>query len=64
MKVTLAWRTCLTLHIDSDKNKIKPNYEWAGRPVTDTDYRDHLAGKKSIGIQPCRIDKYGSIWVH
>ena len=43
--------------IDSDKNKIKPNYEWAGRPITDNDYLDHLAGKKSIGIQPCRIDK-------
>ena len=43
--------------IDSDKNKIKPNYEWAGRPITEKDYLDHLAGKKSIGIQPCRIDK-------
>jgi len=43
--------------IDADKNKIKPNYEWAGRPITDKDYLDHLAGKKSIGIQPCRIDK-------
>ena len=42
--------------IDADKNKIKPNYEWAGRPVTDTDYKDHLLGKKSIGIQPCRIN--------
>mgnify|MGYP000669273662 CR=1 FL=1 len=37
--------------------EIKPNYEWAGRPITDKDYLDHLAGKKSIGIQPCRIDK-------
>jgi len=43
--------------IDSDKNKIKPNYEWAGRPLTDNDYLNHLAGKKSIGIQPCKIDK-------
>jgi len=43
--------------IDSDKNKIKPNYEWAGHPITDKDYLDHLSGKKSIGIQPCRIDK-------
>ena len=43
--------------IDADKNKIKPNYEWAGCPITDKDYLDHLAGKKSIGIQPCRIDK-------
>ena len=42
--------------IDADKNKIKPNYEWAGHPITDRDYLDHLAGKKSIGIQPCRID--------
>ena len=43
--------------LDSEKNKIKPNYEWAGRPVTLADYQNHLQGKKSIGIQPCRIDK-------
>ena len=43
--------------LDSEKNKIKPNYEWAGRPVTLDDYRNHLQGRKSIGIQPCRIDK-------
>ena len=43
--------------LDADKNKIKPNYEWAGRPLTDKDYLDHLSGRKSIGIQPCRIDK-------
>ena len=43
--------------LDSEKNKIKPNYEWAGRPVTLDDYKNHLQGKKSIGIQPCRIDK-------
>ena len=42
--------------LDFEKNKIKPNYEWAGRPVTTTDYTNHLTGKKSIGIQPCRID--------
>ena len=57
MKVTSAWQTCLTQSVDADKNKIKPNYEWAGRPITDNDYLDHLGGKKSIGIQPCRIDK-------
>ena len=43
--------------IDSDKNKIKPNYEWAGRPLTIADYKDHLLGKISIGIQPCRLNK-------
>ena len=42
--------------LDSEKNKIKPNYEWAGRPVTGTDYTNHLTGKQSIGIQPCRIN--------
>ena len=42
---------------DADKNKIKPDYEWTGRPITDKDYLDHLSGKKSIGVQPCRIDK-------
>ncbi len=43
--------------LDTDKNKLKPNYEWAGRPITQGDYRDHIAGKISIGIQPCRLDK-------
>ena len=43
--------------LDTSKNKIKPNYEWAGRPITQGDYKDHIAGKISIGIQPCRLDK-------
>ena len=43
--------------LDTDKNKLKPNYEWAGRPITQGDYRDHIEGKISIGIQPCRLDK-------
>ena len=43
--------------LDTDKNKLKPNYEWAGRPITQGDYRDHVEGKISIGIQPCRLDK-------
>ena len=43
--------------LDTDKNKVKPNYEWAGRPITQGDYKDHIEGKISIGIQPCRIDK-------
>ena len=41
--------------LDTDKNKLKPNYEWAGRPITQGDYRDHIEGKISIGIQPCRF---------
>ena len=40
--------------LDSNKNKIKPNYEWAGRPVSAIDYKNHIEGKISIGIQPCR----------
>ena len=43
--------------LDTDKNKVKPNYEWAGRPITQGDYKDHIEGKISIGIQPCRLDK-------
>ena len=43
--------------LDTDKNKLKPNYEWAGRPITQGDYKDHIEGKISIGIQPCRLDK-------
>jgi hypothetical protein len=43
--------------LDSDKNKIKPNYEWAGRPLSINDYKDHLQGKISIGVQPCTLNK-------
>ena len=43
--------------MDAEKNKLKPNYEWAGRPITQGDYKDHIEGKISIGIQPCRLDK-------
>tara|TARA_R110002126_G_scaffold73461_1_gene183140 strand:- start:232 stop:1020 length:789 start_codon:yes stop_codon:yes gene_type:complete len=43
--------------LDSEKNKLKPDYEWSGRPVTQTDYENHIQGKISIGIQPCRLDK-------
>jgi len=28
--------------LDTSKNKIKPNYEWAGRPVSSIDYKNHL----------------------
>tara|TARA_R100001086_G_scaffold233814_1_gene155667 strand:- start:99 stop:1667 length:1569 start_codon:yes stop_codon:yes gene_type:complete len=43
--------------LDSEKNKLKPDYEWSGRPITDEDYQNHIDGKISIGIQPCRLDK-------
>ena len=43
--------------LDSEKNKLKPDYEWSGRPITDEDYKNHIEGKVSIGIQPCRLDK-------
>ncbi len=42
--------------LDSEKNKLKPDYEWSGRPVTAKDYENHINGKISIGIQPCRLD--------
>jgi len=43
--------------LDHERNKLKPSYEWAGRPITAADYQDHISGKISIGIQPCRPDK-------
>ena len=43
--------------LDAEKHKLKPNYEWAGRPITRGDYNNHILGKISIGIQPCRLDK-------
>ena len=42
---------------DSERNKLKPDYEWAGRPITASDYKNHVEGKTSIGIQPCKLDK-------
>jgi hypothetical protein len=39
---------------DTGKIKFKPgDYGWSQNPITSQDYRDHLEGKKSIGIQPC-----------
>tara|TARA_R100001129_G_scaffold15803_2_gene10365 strand:- start:1571 stop:3139 length:1569 start_codon:yes stop_codon:yes gene_type:complete len=43
--------------LDSERNKLKPNYEWAGRPINASDYQNHIEGKISIGIQPCRLNK-------
>ena len=43
--------------LDAERNKLKPDYEWAGRPITNSDYKDHIEGKTSIGIQPCKLDK-------
>jgi len=42
---------------DSERSKLKPNYTWAGRPITNSDYKKHIEGQISIGIQPCRLDK-------
>ena len=41
--------------LDAEKNKIKPDYEWSGRPITPQDYENHIQGKISIGIQPCKL---------
>ena len=43
--------------LDAEKNKIKPDYEWSGRPITPQDYENHIQGKISIGIQPCKLNK-------
>ena len=43
-------------YVDPETGKIKFNpgdYGWSSVEVTDEDYNNHLAGKKSIGIQPC-----------
>ena len=34
------------------------DYGWSGKPITDEDYRLHLHGRKSIGIQPCDDNGY------
>ena len=43
-------------YTDPNTGKIKFNagdYGWSGKPIAEDDYRLHLHGKKSIGIQPC-----------
>ena len=50
---------------ESGKIRIRPgDYGWAGKPITDKDYEEHLKGEKSIGIQPCDDDgmaRFGAI---
>jgi len=52
---------------DLETGKIRFNsgdYGWAGKPITDEDYQEHLNGNKSIGIQPCNdnnLARFGAI---
>ncbi len=46
---------------DPNTGKIKfhsGDYGWSGKPITDEDYKLHLNGQKSIGIQPCDDNGY------
>ena len=46
---------------DPNTGKIKfhsGDYGWSGKPITEEDYRLHLHGRKSIGIQPCDDNGY------
>ena len=45
---------------DPATGKLKLKYGWAAKELADTDYLDHLNGKKSIGIQPCNCLLYTS----
>ena len=48
---------------DPETGKIKFNngdYGWAGKPILDKDYEEHIEGIKSIGIQPCNDNGYAS----
>ena len=38
---------------DTTTGKFKVKHGWAGKPLTNIDYIQHLKGEKSIGIQPC-----------
>ena len=42
--------------LDKERNKIKPDYIWSGKAVTATEYKKHIEGEISIGIQPCGLD--------
>jgi hypothetical protein len=54
-------------YTDPDTGKLKfksGDYGWSGKPITDADYKQHLEGTKSIGIQPCNDDnlaRFGAI---
>ena len=50
------------LEIDPITKKQKPSYRWNDEDITDQVYNDHLAGERSIGIQPCtRMDWQGLV---
>jgi hypothetical protein len=45
--------------VNQDTGKLEipiKDYGWKGRPVEDEDYKKHLEGSISIGIQPCNDD--------
>jgi len=45
--------------VNSETGKLEiptRDYGWSGKPITDQEYLDHLEGKISIGVQPCRED--------
>ena len=49
---------------DPATGKLKLKYGWAAKELVQSDYLDHLNGKKSIGIQPCNEEgetKFGLI---
>lgn len=47
--------------IDEKTGKKKPDrYGWSFKEITNEDYKDHLSGKTSIGIQPCDDDGMAS----
>ena len=54
-------------YTDPDTGKLKfksGDYVWSGKPITEADYKQHLDGTKSIGIQPCNdnnLARFGAI---
>ena len=51
-------------YIDEVTGKKKWKHEWAKIPVTNEDYKEHIEGIKSIGIQPCTDEgmaRFGAI---
>jgi hypothetical protein len=49
---------------DTTTGKFRVKHAWAGKPITNIDYIQHLKGKKSIGVQPCDDEgmaKFGAI---
>ena len=46
--------------LDSERNKLKPDYEWAGRPITPADYKNLNINENWTILKPSGITDRGT----